>query len=51
MTRGHRVVAGRAVPLAPLPVGSHRLQIRVTHNTSGALATRDVPFTVQPAAR
>ena len=50
MTRGHRMVAGRAVPLEPLPVGSYRLEIRVTDNTSGALATRDVAFTVQPPA-
>ena len=50
MTQGHRMVAGRAVPLEPLPVGSYRLEIRVTDNTSGALATRDVAFTVQPPA-
>ena len=50
MSRGHRMVAGRAVPLEPLPVGSYRLEIRVTDNTSGALATRDVAFTVQPPA-
>ena len=50
MTRGHQIVAGRAVPLEPLPVGSYRLEIRVTDNTSGAVATRDVAFTVQPAA-
>ena len=50
MRLGHRVVAGRAVPLEPLPVGSYRLEIRVTDNTSGAMATRDVAFTVQPAA-
>ena len=50
MTRGHQVVAGRAVPLEPLPVGSYRLEIRVTDNTSGAVATRDVAFTVQPAS-
>ena len=50
MTLGHQIVAGRAVPLEPLPVGSYRLEIRVTDNTSGAVATRDVAFTVQPAA-
>ena len=48
MRLGHRVVAGRAVPLEPLLVGSYRLEIRVTDNPSGAVATRDVAFTVQP---
>ena len=51
MRLGHRVVAGRAVPLESLPVGAYRLEIRVTDNSSGAVATRDVAFTVQPAAR
>ena len=50
MTRGHQVAAGRAVPLEPLPVGSYRLEIRVMDNTAGALATRDIAFTVQPTA-
>ena len=49
MTRGHQVAAGRAVPLEPLPVGSYRLEIRVTDNTSEALATGDIAFTVQPS--
>ena len=51
MTRGHRVVAARAMPLESFPFGSYRLEIRVTDDTSGALATRDIVFTVQPAAR
>ena len=50
MTRGHRVVAARAMPLESFPVGSYRLEVRVTDDTSGASATRDVVFFVQPAA-
>ena len=50
MSRGHQVVAARAISLVPFPIGSYRLEIRVTDNTSGALATWDVAFTVQPPA-
>ena len=39
MTRGHQVAAGRAVPLEPLPVGSYRLEIKVTDNPSGVPTT------------
>ena len=50
MTRGHRVVAARAMPLESFPVGSYRLEVRVTDDTSGASAARDVVFFVQPAS-
>ena len=46
MTRGHEIAGGHAVALAPFPAGEYRLEIRVTDNTSGGFATRDVVFTV-----
>ena len=47
MTQGHEIAGGHAVALASFPTGDYRLEIRVTDNTSGAFATRDVAFTVR----
>ena len=47
MTQGHEVAGGHAVPLASFSAGDYRLEIRVTDNTSGAFASRDVVFTVR----
>lgn len=53
-TGGFRLLSanrrGTRLMRAPFPVGSYRLEIRVTDNPSGAVAMRDVRFTVQPAA-
>lgn len=49
-TAGQPVMAGQGVPLAAFPVGDYRLAITVTDVLSGTTITRDVTFSVAPAA-
>ena len=47
LTIGHQIVAGQQIPLSIFPVGDYRLEIKVTDNTSGAVVTHNVAFSVE----
>ena len=49
LTIGHQIVAGQQIPLSIFPVGAYRLEVKVTDNTSGAVVTHNLTFSVEAA--